>query len=265
MTYSIEHSCGHEQEHQLYGPQRERDRKLAWLATRPCTACWRAEQEREREAANAEAAEANDASGYAALEGSPRQIAWAESIRQAELDTISRRIAAADDHALGVFGAGRGCSIYTWGGLEDEGQAVAAIVADGYAALARELERQTSAAWWIDHRDNLDEAVEGLALPYSRLMPLADADRERLAAFVATLRERIASSIEVRWDGTRGVLTTEHSQSCNGQPVLVVAGEAYGPAECEGTVEFAARKLTGRKSELWNRWTELRRTAGCRA
>lgn len=69
--YTVTHSCGHEREYQLYGKHTERDRKLEWLEAQECPACRKA-REIER---------ATEGVELPALEGSPKQIAWAESIR----------------------------------------------------------------------------------------------------------------------------------------------------------------------------------------
>lgn len=39
--YTVEHACGHTHEYQLFGPLKERDRKLEWLAEQDCPACRR--------------------------------------------------------------------------------------------------------------------------------------------------------------------------------------------------------------------------------
>jgi hypothetical protein len=46
--YAITHSCNHTETHQLFGPHKERDRKIAWLQTVVCGKCyaeWRREEE----------------------------------------------------------------------------------------------------------------------------------------------------------------------------------------------------------------------------
>ena len=48
--YTIDHACGHSREVQLYGPGKERTRKLEWMAGQDCPQCWGAKQ-REIEAA----------------------------------------------------------------------------------------------------------------------------------------------------------------------------------------------------------------------
>lgn len=119
--YNVDHTCGHQEEYQLYGKHTERDRKLAWLATQPCNECRKAATA----AATAKAAEAIRASGAVdglpTLEGSEKQVAWAETIRAATmarlntgLDEIKARVEAAraagnpeietlEDTVMGVY------------------------------------------------------------------------------------------------------------------------------------------------------------------
>lgn len=41
--YTVTHSCGHTETHELFGAMRERDRKVAWYETVPCSKCYRGE------------------------------------------------------------------------------------------------------------------------------------------------------------------------------------------------------------------------------
>lgn len=72
--YTITHTCGHDHEYQLYGKHTERDRKIAWLEGQDCPACKRAAEE---EAAKA----ATEGMELPELEGSVKQVAWANTIR----------------------------------------------------------------------------------------------------------------------------------------------------------------------------------------
>lgn len=74
--YSVTHICGHEKDHQLYGKHEERYKRVDWLATQPCMDCLRKEE-------HAAAAKAN--ADLPALEGSEKQIAWAETIRAKQI------------------------------------------------------------------------------------------------------------------------------------------------------------------------------------
>lgn len=72
--YTVTHTCGHEVEYQLYGKHTERDRKIEWLSGQECPECRRkAEEEAAKEAtAGIELPE---------LEGSEKQVKWANVIR----------------------------------------------------------------------------------------------------------------------------------------------------------------------------------------
>lgn len=74
--YTVEHSCGHSEDHQIYGKVSERDGKAEWLAGRLCGDCYRAAKRADETAKAAEASV-----GLPALTGSDKQVAWATKIR----------------------------------------------------------------------------------------------------------------------------------------------------------------------------------------
>ena len=92
--YQITHSCGHTQEHVLYGKHsgyNGRDNKIEWLGTTLCKECWKKEQDNKKEKVNQEAAEKVNENGFIELQGSEKQIAWANTIRQEKWDEIQKR------------------------------------------------------------------------------------------------------------------------------------------------------------------------------
>lgn len=127
--YTIDHACGHKGAHQLTGKQSTRQWILGQRAQEPCPDCSRAAREEQlaivkaqREQANQAAAESNQAAGLPALKGTPKQIAWAESIRRDQLARIER-YELHHDHLKGATTA---------------------------------ASKQVDASWWIDHRDKHD-------------------------------------------------------------------------------------------------------------
>jgi len=117
--YTINYKCGHTAEIQLFGNRDERDRKIAWLeANAVCPECHRARMEQERAEATAKAAADAEAESLPKLNGTPKQIAWAETIRR---DAIDKLKAA---------------------GLKEEivGKVIAIVCAEA------------DCRWWIDHR-----------------------------------------------------------------------------------------------------------------
>lgn len=122
--YEVERACGHIETVDLYGPSKNREWRLENVeAEKLCEECYKAKLAEERELANKQAAEAAQAQGLPELEGTEKQIAWAETIRQEIL-------AAIDDYIL-----------------EDEAKDPRVI------EIVNHIKGKTSASWWIDHRE----------------------------------------------------------------------------------------------------------------
>jgi len=86
--YDITYACGHVETVKLYGPNKDRERRIASMSAGVCDACYKARKDAEHAAANASAAAANAAGGLPALVGSEKQVAWAESLRAERLAAI---------------------------------------------------------------------------------------------------------------------------------------------------------------------------------
>ena len=117
MDHTITHACGHVQIHHVLGFTQQQLRKVTRLESAPCDSCRQAARQASRATYGAERAAALAHLALASLSGSPRQVAWAESIR------VTRLTSLLADHDNGTTDACRSC---------------AAIV---------------EAKWWIDHRD----------------------------------------------------------------------------------------------------------------
>lgn len=154
--YEITHICGHDERIELFGKTSERERRIEWLQERPCTECWKKERAAEAEARkNKEAAMiveklGNDAAdavnalsnASCTLEGSAKQVAWAEDIRS---KCISQALDQLRDLAARLPG-------------EATAQQSAALAAH-CNAIVSVIASKTAAAWWIDNRDDVDKAV----------------------------------------------------------------------------------------------------------
>ena len=125
--YDIHHTCGHEETVQIYGTNvhGERTRKAEWLESKPCRDC-------EREAVR----EANLA-GAAELEGSEKQVSWANDLRANASGAIKAKHATLDTQYI--------AAAQDW--KDAQRKAGEAIIE---AMLA-----ETSAKAIIDNRDNL--------------------------------------------------------------------------------------------------------------
>lgn len=133
--YSIGHTCGHSSRIALTGSYASRERELARLADGPCADCRRAQAQERR------AAESSQAQGLPGLVGSPKQIAWAESIRAGLLPLLQ-----AAGERLQSASAGH--------------EAEAERIQAGIAAIRA----CTSAHAWIEARDGSPASVRGLGV-----------------------------------------------------------------------------------------------------
>ncbi len=120
MERQIKHSCGHEQAHDIVGIFAvDHDRQAARLARQKCKPCYiGAKRATEQAAANLDTAIVGEI-GLVELQGSPKQVAWAETIRVKRIAALHRT----------------GCG--------------------GGAPLAGIAE----AKWWIDHREMTDDGL----------------------------------------------------------------------------------------------------------
>lgn len=114
--YNITCSCGHTDRVDLYGKGADRERKMAWLETEPCTKC--------REAASKERQAKEAAEFTTQLKGSEKQVAWALDIRSNAMQSLK-----------------------------------AACKPEVMPEVAKTVESISSAAWWIDNRDDIIRAV----------------------------------------------------------------------------------------------------------
>jgi len=130
--WNITHTCGHDETHQLYGPGKDREQRAKWLETILCSDCYRNDKQAQREQSQQIAAENNAESGLPALEGSEKQIKWAETIRasvKSEMDKCVAELVATEPRN------------------DSETQTKAWALEDAKIIL-----KQKRAAYWIDNR-----------------------------------------------------------------------------------------------------------------
>jgi len=84
MKYDVKFSCGHTQTVELFGAGAERERKIAYYEQSGiCSECFAKKQAERVEKANA---------GMPALEGSEKQVAWANKIRANLVEKYGKEI-----------------------------------------------------------------------------------------------------------------------------------------------------------------------------
>lgn len=122
--YDVKFSCGHEAVVEIYGKAPDRERKIAWYKREGlCPDCYKAEQQ-------SLARERASVWGLPALEGSPKQIAWAEKIRDDvffELEQMAAKGGRTPTEAMAAAKGTREGEFLDW------------------------LKSQSEARFWIDH------------------------------------------------------------------------------------------------------------------
>ena len=123
--YDITYSCGHTGQEQIYGPNKDRQ----WIADRKaeklCPDCWKAEMESQRQQEAEKARVTAHEYGLPALEGTAKQIEWAEVLRKQWIEEIQD---------------------FLNGSNNPYGSKVK------MAEAAQNVMSRTSAHWWIDNR-----------------------------------------------------------------------------------------------------------------
>ena len=89
MKYDVTFSCGHTATIELFGPGKERERKISWYETYgECPECYKARKQAEREAIDAQAAQESKEQQWPELVGTPKQVAWANAIGKEKIDEL---------------------------------------------------------------------------------------------------------------------------------------------------------------------------------
>jgi len=151
-AHLILHVCGYDAEHELRGNPHSRAWQAGKRAEGVCPTCWRAG----RNATDAQNVALANERGWPTLDGSPKQVAWATTLRGDLVDELPSRmveLARAGEHR----------------GKDFPAQQEALV-------LARDIcLEQTSAAWWIRGRNQLGEALLAVPGVLPRLKQAGDA------------------------------------------------------------------------------------------
>ncbi|HLZ64413.1 MAG TPA: hypothetical protein VKR06_46390 [Ktedonosporobacter sp.] len=119
--YTITRKCGHSEEMQIGGPEKDRPGKADWLATQSCVACRRNQTRLSVDAWTEER-------GLVELEGTEKQVSWADKIRKELIEEMDRFLDLANaspEHPDSPYII----RAYKW-----------ALI-------------QSKAAWWLDRRE----------------------------------------------------------------------------------------------------------------
>lgn len=145
--YDIKHSCGHVVRANITGPEAKRPARADYLRSIPCDACRAAAKAAEVAAANTD---------LPALEGTPKQIAWAEALRAKALEGARQEQQAAPFDGLErllkipaiKIAEKIGCPVDVVEKIINDAKAIA-------AAAMQKLKTETNCRWWINNADDI--------------------------------------------------------------------------------------------------------------
>jgi len=123
---TVLHTCGHKEAHPFTGPKWKKAKDAEWQKGQVCTACWSLAQAEEQEALCG-------VRELPELDGAPRQVSWARSLRAAAVAKVKMEAWRMDQERR-------------LKGLEPATERYLAIVLPPLLA-------KTDASWWIDGRE----------------------------------------------------------------------------------------------------------------
>jgi hypothetical protein len=132
--YEVNFSCGHTETVNLIGKHKGRERKIEWLKTQMCYACYQDVKQSIREKELEAAKEQAEKSGLPELLGSEKQVAWAETIRKNALASAKNAFVTDED--------------FDKLPKEYKENDVMNILKNA----RKQLETEVSAKWWIENR-----------------------------------------------------------------------------------------------------------------
>lgn len=155
--YEGKYSCGHEGRVNIIGPTKDRQRKADWHFSGMCPECYKKQLEEERAAANKEAAEKSAEMELPELNGTEKQVAWANVLRLDILQKCSKKISLFCKRNEERRSKGKD-EIKHIDGMDD-GELLGAV---DFA-----LKNHTEARFWIDERAN-DDTLKRFAKEYMK-------------------------------------------------------------------------------------------------
>lgn len=135
MKYYGTYVCGHEGAVQIYGPTKEHERKKNYIFSNLCPECEKLELQKKRDEANQKSMAVAVKLGLPALTGSEKQIAWATTIRNEQMECVNSLVKEREEFRVKI---------------SDE---ILITIDEWKKAFENILETETTSKFWIDNRE----------------------------------------------------------------------------------------------------------------
>lgn len=240
MKYEVTHSCGHTKVHDIIGKRDKREWRIGRLESEICVDCLAEEHAKE----NARNAQKNAEAGLPELTGTPKQIAWAETIRQkchqdfAYFDLFVQHATGYRDMSDVSASERATCDVFAMGMAEYLQKSEAVISKEARLWLKNKETRQEllqkviemvwtetdSSSFWINYRTNINKELGRLMGQYvARIVadtPYDDDEEQRTLMREAMIEATIYPSgptdklvVEVKVGGDSITLVGQPSQT----------------------------------------------------
>lgn len=131
--YNVTYACGHDQIIDMVG--KDREWRLERESQKLCPACWYEERQKQQAQASAKAAEEAQEAGLPALQGTEKQVAWAETLRKVAIKKVTDLLLRFEERQE-----------------QSETKRRKREIQEFKDCLAS-FRLRTEAKWWIDNRD----------------------------------------------------------------------------------------------------------------
>ena len=135
MKYYGTYACGHEGAVQIYGPTKEHERKKSYIFSHLCPECEKLEFQKKRDEANKKSMAAAAELGLPALTGSEKQIAWATTIRNEQMEFVNSLVKEREGFRVKISNE------------------ILITIEEWKKAFETIMETETSSKFWIENRE----------------------------------------------------------------------------------------------------------------
>lgn len=251
--YTIEFSCNHTEVRNIVGREKDRQGKADWMARGVCSDCYKAEKATERQ--KEQSAQMATAAQFvlAELEGSEKQIAWAEKIRAKMIVEIENLKAKMVDYSNKTE-------------LSEIESAQLQLNLSVFAEVIDTIGSKIKSTWFIDNqsfdRNGIKTFINGLAPTWIKRMDAItaeqDAQIEQERQAEAAVIEQELVSLQAQEQLAIANLTAQRSEIAPEYNALKAISDSWSDEKIEGDWDAEMNANGNRRMELESTVYQLR-------
>jgi len=236
VDYEITHLCGHTAVIQVYAGSNPDNSR--WVQEQKLTDCWTCFREKMAESDQASV----DAGKRVALDGGPKQVPWAQSVRQSRASEMRTWLENVTAVGAGAVKAGRLTQAEFEAGIQDVRAGFSDLMM-GVEFSDEDYDHSGYAKWWIDSRKDPLDGIIARLLPDRDILGTGVFTRLSEDGWTPAVDDATLLPVEVEEEPVQRTATplpgtapepfNPHARGKGRLPVKVVAGPAAGQWERE--------------------------------